>query len=88
MGLLPFINIIAYISISLGLINLFPIPLLDGGHIALNFIERIKGSEFKKETLENTFRIGFTIIIALMVFGAFNDINRTGFFDYFKSLIS
>ena len=88
MGLLPFINIIAYISISLGLINLFPIPLLDGGHIALNFIERIKGSEFKKETLENTFRIGLSIIIALMVFGAYNDVNRTGFFDYLKSFIS
>ena len=74
MGLLPFIIIIAYISISLGLFNLFPIPLLDGGHIALNTIEGIRGKEFKKGTIDYTFRIGFSIVITLMVFTTINDI--------------
>ena len=74
MGLLPFIIIIAYISISLGLINLFPIPLLDGGHIALNTIEGIRGKEFNKGTIDITFRIGFSIVITLMVFTTINDI--------------
>ena len=74
MGLLPFIIIIAYISISLGLFNLFPIPLLDGGHIAWNTIEGIRGKEFNKGTIDKTFRIGFSIVITLMVFTTINDI--------------
>ena len=55
MGILPFVMIISYISISLGLFNLFPIPLLDGGHIALNTIEGIRGKEFTKETIDFTY---------------------------------
>jgi len=74
MGILPFVIIIAYISISLGLFNLFPIPLLDGGHIALNTIEGIRGKEFNKGTIDTTFRIGFSIVITLMVFTTINDI--------------
>ena len=76
LGLLPFIMIISYISISLGLFNLFPIPLLDGGHIALNSIEGLRGKEFNRKTLENTFRIGIGIIAILMTFTIFNDINN------------
>ena len=76
LGLLPFIMIISYISISLGLFNLFPIPLLDGGHILINTIEGIRGKEFNRKTLENTFRIGIGIIAMLMIFTIFNDINN------------
>ena len=81
MGLLPFILIIAYISISLGLFNLFPIPLLDGGHIALNTIEGLRGKEFNKKTLETTFRIGIAVIGTLMAFTIINDIS--GYFNRF-----
>jgi len=81
MGLLPFILIIAYISISLGLFNLFPIPLLDGGHIALNTIEGLRGKEFNKKTLETTFRIGIVVIGSLMAFTIINDIS--GYFNRF-----
>ena len=81
MGLLPFISIIAYISISLGLFNLFPIPLLDGGHIALNTIEGMRGKEFNKKTLETTFRIGIVVIGTLMAFTIINDIS--GYFNRF-----
>ena len=76
MGLLPFIMIISYISISLGLFNLFPIPLLDGGHILINTIEGIRGKEFNRKTLENTFRIGIGVIAMLMIFTIFNDVNN------------
>jgi regulator of sigma E protease len=85
MGILPFISLMVYISISLGLFNLFPIPLLDGGHIALNTIEGLRGKEFNKSTLELTFRIGMTLIISLMIFATFNDLSNnlhkiTGYF--------
>ena len=76
MGLLPFIMIISYISISLGLFNLFPIPLLDGGHIALNTAEAIRGKEFNKKTLDYTFRIGMTVIASLIIFTIFNDLSN------------
>ena len=90
MGLLPFIIIIAYISISLGLINLFPIPLLDGGHIALNTIEGIRGKEFNKGTIDTTFRIGFSIVIILMVFTTINDIynSHEKISAYFKAFFN
>ena len=90
MGLLPFIIIIAYISISLGLINLFPIPLLDGGHIALNTIEGIRGKEFNKGTIDITFRIGFSIVVTLMVFTTINDIynSHEKISVYFKALFN
>ena len=90
MGLLPFIIIIAYISISLGLFNLFPIPLLDGGHIALNTIEGIRGKEFNKGTIDTTFRIGFSIVITLMVFTTINDIynSHEKISAYFKALFN
>ena len=90
MGLLPFVIIIAYISISLGLFNLFPIPLLDGGHIALNTIEGIRGKEFNKGTIDKTFRIGFSIIITLMVFTTINDIynSHEKISAYFKAFFN
>ena len=90
MGLLPFVIIIAYISISLGLFNLFPIPLLDGGHIALNTIEGIRGKEFNKGTIDTTFRIGFSIVITLMVFTTINDIynSHEKISAYFKAFFN
>ena len=90
MGLLPFVIIIAYISISLGLFNLFPIPLLDGGHIALNTIEGIRGKEFNKGTIDKTFRIGFSIVITLMVFTTINDIynSHEKISAYFKTFFN
>ena len=89
LGLLPFISIIALISISLGLFNLFPIPLLDGGHIAINTIEGIRGKEFTEGTLDKTFRIGFAIVASLMIFSIFNDLinNFERIESYFHSFI-
>ena len=74
-GFLAFISTIAYISISLGLINLFPIPLLDGGHLMFFLFEKILGRPFSQKTQEGFFRIGLFLLISLMVFTTFKDIN-------------
>ena len=64
------------ISLNLGLINLFPIPLLDGGHLLFNFVEFLKGSPIDKKTLELLHSIGFFVLISLMLFATYNDISR------------
>ena len=79
-GLLPFISIMAYISISLGLINLFPIPLLDGGHLMFYFFEKVLGGPLKQKTQENLFRIGIFLLFFLMFFATFNDLKNIGLF--------
>ena len=74
-GFLAFVTIIAYISISLGLINLFPIPLLDGGHLMFFLFEKILGRPLSQKTQEGFFRIGLFLLVSLMLFTTFNDIN-------------
>ena len=79
-GLLPFISIMAYISISLGLINLFPIPLLDGGHLMFYAFEKILGRPLSQKTQEGFFRIGMFLLLSLMFFTTFNDLKDLGLF--------
>ena len=64
------------ISLNLGLINLFPIPMLDGGHLLLNFVEFINGKPLKQKYLELAHTFGFFILISLMLFATYNDISR------------
>tara|TARA_B100000989_G_C19519160_1_gene463202 strand:- start:1333 stop:2391 length:1059 start_codon:yes stop_codon:yes gene_type:complete len=64
------------ISLNLGLINLFPIPLLDGGHLLLNLVELIKGKPINQKSLEVIHGIGFFLLISLMIFATFNDVSR------------
>ena len=79
-GLLPFLSIMAYISISLGLINLFPIPLLDGGHLMFYGFEKILGKPLSQKTQEGFFRIGMFLLFSLMFFATFNDLKDLGLF--------
>ena len=79
-GFLAFITTIAYISISLGLINLFPIPLLDGGHLMFYLFEKILGRPLKQSTQEGFFRIGLFLLLSLMNFTTFNDLKDWGVF--------
>jgi len=79
-GLLPFLSIMAYISISLGLINLFPIPLLDGGHLMFYGFEKILGKPLSQKTQEGFFRIGMFLLLSLMFFATFNDLKDLGLF--------
>ena len=74
LGFLTFVTFFAYISISLGLMNLLPIPLLDGGIIVLFTIEKIIGGKIKKEYLEIYARIGLTLIMFLTIFAFYVDL--------------
>ena len=79
-GIIPFFSITAYISISLGLINLFPIPMLDGGHLMFYLIEKILGRPLSQKTQEGFFRIGLFLLFSLMFFVTFNDLKDLGLF--------
>ena len=87
-GILPFISLMAYISISLGLINLFPIPMLDGGHLMFYGIEKVLGRPLSQKTQEGFFRIGMFLLLSLMFFTTFNDLKDVGLFNFFKNYIS
>ena len=80
-GILAFLSTVAYISISLGLINLFPIPLLDGGHLMFYLFEKILGRPLKQATQEGFFRIGLFLLLSLMFFTTFNDLKDWGLFQ-------
>jgi regulator of sigma E protease len=79
-GLLAFISMMAYISISLGLINLFPIPMLDGGHLMFYAFEKVLGRPLSQKTQEGFFRIGMFLLLSLMFFTTFNDLKDLGLF--------
>ena len=79
-GFIPFLSMMAYISISLGLINLFPIPLLDGGHLMFYGFEKILGRPLSQKTQEGFFRIGMFLLLFLMFFATFNDLKDLGLF--------
>ena len=87
-GILPFISLMAYISISLGLINLFPIPMLDGGHLMFYGIEKVLGHPLSQKTQEGFFRIGMFLLLSLMFFTTFNDLKDVGLFKFFNNYIS
>jgi regulator of sigma E protease len=69
-----FLQIAGVISVSIGLINLFPIPMLDGGHLLFYLIEALRGRPLSEKAQEVGFRIGFAIVVMLMLFATFNDI--------------
>lgn len=73
-GLLALIWFMALLSVNLGLINLFPVPMLDGGHLLFYFAEVLRGKPLTEKAQEWGFRIGFAIIIGLMILGTWNDI--------------
>ena len=76
MGWLPYLTFIALISISLGVLNLLPIPLLDGGHLMYYMAEILKGSPVSEMAMEWGQKVGVAILLILMIFAFYNDINR------------
>ena len=80
-GVIAFISMMAYISISLGLVNLFPIPLLDGGHLMFYAFEKVLGRPLSQKTQEGFFRIGMFLLLSLMFFTTFNDLKDLGLFN-------
>lgn len=73
-GLYEFVFVLALISASIGLFNLFPIPVLDGGHLLLFALEAIRGRPLGERATQNLFRFGFVFLIGLIVLITFNDI--------------
>jgi regulator of sigma E protease len=73
-GFTALLNLAAVLSVSIGLLNLFPVPLLDGGHLMFYAIEAVRGRPLSERAQEIGFRIGFALVIMLMIFATFNDI--------------
>ena len=76
MGWLSYLVFLALISISLGVLNLLPIPLLDGGHLMYYTVEIFKGSPVSDKAIELGQRVGMAVLFMLMSFALYNDINR------------
>jgi len=73
-GFSALMNLAAVLSVSIGLINLLPIPLLDGGHLVFYLIETLKGRPLSERTQEVGFRLGLVFVVTLMLFTTFNDV--------------
>jgi regulator of sigma E protease len=71
-----FIRFIAILSIMLGVMNLLPIPVLDGGHLVYCFVEWVKGSPVSDHIQMIGYKIGFILLVSLMLFATFNDLTR------------
>jgi regulator of sigma E protease len=76
LGLIAYVTFLALISISLGVLNLLPIPLLDGGHLMYYLVEIIKGSPVSERAMELGQRVGLALLLVMMAFAFYNDFNR------------
>jgi regulator of sigma E protease len=78
----------AVLSVNLGLINLFPVPMLDGGHLLFYVVEGLRGRPLGPRAQEYGFRIGLVLVFSLMLFATWNDLSRLPFVKYLVSLVS
>jgi regulator of sigma E protease len=76
LGWITYLGFLALVSVSLGVLNLLPIPLLDGGHLVYYFAEIVKGSPVSERTMEIGQRFGLALLLGLTFFAFYNDINR------------
>jgi len=77
-GFWPLVHLAAVLSVSIGLLNLLPIPMLDGGHLMFYAIESIKGRPLSERSQELGFRVGLGLVMALMLFATFQDVLHIG----------
>jgi regulator of sigma E protease len=87
-GVIQVIWFTALLSINLGLINLFPIPILDGGHLVLYGIEWLRGKPLNERSQEIAFRFGLALVVTIMVFATWNDLVQLKVIDFFKDLVT
>lgn len=87
-GLIAFITFAALLSVNLGLINLLPIPILDGGHLVMYAMEKVRGKPLGEHVQEYALRVGLVFLVSIMFFATWNDLVQLKFVDYVKSLIS
>ncbi len=85
-GVANLISFIAVLSINLGLVNLFPIPVLDGGHLLFYIVEALLGRPVPKRAQEYGFRAGFALLVGLFVFATWNDLSHLGIFRWVAHL--
>ncbi|MEL0150737.1 MAG: site-2 protease family protein, partial [Rhodobiaceae bacterium] len=86
LGFVALINLTAVLSVSIGLINLFPIPMLDGGHLAFYAYEAVFGKPMSERAQEIGMRIGLSMVMMLFIFVTWNDLARLNVFDRVVSL--
>jgi regulator of sigma E protease len=86
MGAASLISFIAVLSVNLGLLNLFPIPVLDGGHLVFFVIEALRGKPLSTRAQEMGMRAGLALLIGLFVFATWNDLSRLGLFGWIGKL--
>lgn len=86
-GAVSFIMFMALLSVNLGLINLFPIPMLDGGHLVFFAMEKIKGKPMGEQFQEYALRVGLVFLLGIMLFATWNDLVQLKIFAYVKNLI-
>jgi regulator of sigma E protease len=87
-GIIMIIQFAAILSINLGLINLFPIPLLDGGHLVFYGIEALRGRPVSERAMGLSMNIGLALILCLTVFVTWNDLVQLRFVDYVVGLVT
>jgi len=87
-GVAALIAFMAVLSINLGLVNLFPIPILDGGHLLFYFAEAVRGKPLGQRAQEYGFRVGLALVLTLMVFATWNDLSRLRIVDFIKGLVT
>lgn len=87
-GLIAFITFAALLSVNLGLINLLPIPLLDGGHLAMYAMETVRGKPLSLQVQEYALRMGLVFLLGIMFLATWNDLVQLKIVDYVKNLIS
>ncbi len=87
LGLASLVSFIALLSVNLGLINLFPIPILDGGHLLFYFVEAVRGRPLPPRAQEYGYRAGFAVLACLFVFATWNDLTHLGLFRWMTGLI-
>lgn len=87
-GWLNFVMFVAVLSVNLGLINLFPIPMLDGGHLLFYSVEALRGRPLTERTQEFGLRIGIVLVMGLMVFATWNDLIQLRVWDFLVKLVS
>ena len=71
---MPVLHLAAMLSVSIGLLNLFPVPMLDGGHLVFYAIEAVRGRPLSERAQEMGFRVGLALVLMLMIFTTSNDI--------------
>jgi regulator of sigma E protease len=87
LGVASLVEFIAVLSVNLGLINLFPIPILDGGHLLFFLAEAVRGKPLPRRAVEYGFRAGFALLVGLFVFATWNDLSHLGLVHWVRGLI-